>query len=298
MGLFKKLRKAVFPVGGLGVRFLPITKVVPKEMLTVVDKPVIQYVVDEALEAGLTHFVFVTGRSKGSIEDYFDVQFELEQLLKKRKKTAELTLLTEGLLEVGTAIFTRQYEPKGLGHAVWCARHIVGDEPFALLLPDMIMQSLEGENCIKNMMNLYEKRGSNILSVAKCDPNMSHNYGIVEVEKSIDEDSFFISDMIEKPDPDKLTSNLFLNGRYILQPDIFNILADQEKGSHGEIQLTDAMRRLSENQKFLAYRFRGRTHDCGSKEGLILANVAFALARKEIRSDIETDLKNLLAALK
>ncbi|AGA64209.1 UTP--glucose-1-phosphate uridylyltransferase [Liberibacter crescens BT-1] len=294
---FKKLRKAVFPVAGFGTRLLPSTKAVPKEMVTVVDKPVIQYIVDEALEAGLTHFVFVTGRGKCLIEDYFDIQFELEQSLKKREKKAELTLLSDILPQAGTAIFTRQQEPHGLGHAVWCARHIIDDEPFALLLPDMLMQA-QGDNCTKGMVKLYNKSGGNVVAVEECDPDLSHKYGIVGVGDFIDNESFLITDMIEKPSPGMAPSNFFINGRYILQPEIFSILETQERGAGGEIQLTDAMLKLTASQTFSAYLFKGNTYDCGSKEGFVLANIAFALSREDVRSNIEDDLKNLLDALR
>lgn len=299
MESFKKIQKAVFPIAGFGMRFLPISKVVPKEMLAIVDKPVIQYVVEEALEAGLRHFVFVTGRGKNLIEDYFDIQFELEQSLKKREKTAELTLLTEAVPKIENAVFTRQYERKGLGHAVWCARHIIGDDPFALLLPDMIISPFEGENCMKNMVQLYEKKGANIISVSECDPKMSYKYGMVKVGESVDDQAFLISDMVEKPNPDTFFSKFYINGRYILHPDIFGILENwKQQKDKGEIHFTDSMRQLSEKQIFFAYHFKGRTYDCGSKEGFVLANIVFALARQDICSDIETDLKVLVSALK
>ncbi|XCD89005.1 UTP--glucose-1-phosphate uridylyltransferase [Candidatus Liberibacter asiaticus] len=299
MGSLKKVRKAVFPIAGLGMRFFPISKVIPKEMLAIVDRPVIQYVIEEALEAGLTDFVFVTGRGKGLIKDYFDIQFELEQSLRKRNKKAELTLLAESIPSIGNAVFTWQYERKGLGHAVWCARNIIGDNPFALLLPDMIMSPLEGENCMANMIKLYEKEGANILAVSECDPQLSCKYGMVQVGKAIDHQVFHISDMIEKPDSSTFISNFFINGRYILHPDIFSILNDwKENEGKGEIQLTDSMRKLSERHDFLAYHFKGHTYDCGSKKGFVLANISFALARQDIRSDIETDLKTLVSALK
>ncbi|MEZ2128333.1 MULTISPECIES: UTP--glucose-1-phosphate uridylyltransferase GalU [unclassified Sinorhizobium] len=291
----KKVRKAVFPVAGLGTRFLPATKAVPKEMLTVVDKPVIQYVVDEAMEAGIEHFVFVTGRAKHVIEDYFDIQYELEQTLRLRNKNAELTLLSGLLPKAGTASFTRQQEPLGLGHAVWCAREIVGDEPFALLLPDMIMRGEKG--CMKGMIELYEHSGGNIVSVEECDPEQTHKYGIVGVGEGIG-DGFRITGMVEKPARGTAPSNFFINGRYILQPEIFSILENQERGAGNEIQLTDGMLKLLQKQPFAGYHFRGQTYDCGSKDGFILANVAFALARDDIRPTIEDGFKALLAALK
>jgi len=295
VGQHKKVRKAVFPVAGLGTRFLPATKAVPKEMLTVVDKPVIQYVVDEAMEAGIEHFVFVTGRSKHVIEDYFDIQFELEQTLRQRNKNAELSLLSGLLPKAGTASFTRQQEPLGLGHAVWCAREIVGDEPFALLLPDMVMRAEKG--CMKGMIELYEQSGGNVIAVEECAPDQAHKYGIVGVGETIGS-GFRITEMVEKPAKGTAPSNFFINGRYILQPEIFRILEGQERGAGNEIQLTDGMLKLAKMQDFAGYHFRGQTFDCGAKDGFILANVAFALARDDIRPTIEEDFKALVAALK
>ncbi|PST19854.1 UTP--glucose-1-phosphate uridylyltransferase [Rhizobium sp. JAB6] len=295
MGQHKKVRKAVFPVAGLGTRFLPATKAVPKEMLTVVDKPVIQYVVDEAMEAGIEHFVFVTGRSKHVIEDYFDIQFELEQTLRQRNKNAELSLLNGLLPKAGTASFTRQQEPLGLGHAVWCAREIVGDEPFALLLPDMVMRAEKG--CMKGMIELYEHSGGNVIAVEECAPDQAHKYGIVGVGETIG-NGFRITEMVEKPAKGTAPSNFFINGRYILQPEIFRILESQERGAGNEIQLTDGMLKLAKTQDFAGYHFRGQTFDCGAKDGFILANIAFALARDDIRPTIEDEFKALIAALK
>ncbi len=291
----RKVRKAVFPVAGLGTRFLPATKAVPKEMLTVVDKPVIQYVVDEALDAGIEHLIFVTGRNKGVIEDYFDIQTELEQTLKERNKNAELTLLAEILPKAGTTSFTRQQAPLGLGHAVWCARDIVGDEPFAVLLPDMIMRSEKG--CMKGMVELYEQSGGNVLAVEECAPEQAHKYGIVGVGDAVG-DGFKITAMVEKPPAGTAPSNFFINGRYILQPEIFEILETQERGAGNEIQLTDGMLKLAKQQQFAGYHYRGDTYDCGMKEGFILANVAYALSRGDIRPGVEEQLKALLAALK
>lgn len=295
MEQMKKVKKAVFPVAGLGTRFLPATKAVPKEMLTVVDKPVIQYVVDEAAEAGIEHFVFVTGRNKVIIEDYFDIQFELEQTLKARNKKAELTILADILPKAGSVSFTRQQEPLGLGHAVWCARDIVGNEPFAVLLPDMIMAS--EVSCMKGMMDLYSNTGGNIIAVEECHPDVAHKYGIVGVGASVN-GGFEITQMVEKPAPGTAPSNFFVNGRYILQPEIFSLLENQARGAGNEIQLTDSMVRLTEQQKFYGYKFTGQTYDTGMKEGYILANVAFALSRPDIRGGVEHELKALLAALK
>lgn len=287
----RKVRKAVFPVAGLGTRFLPATKAIPKEMLTVVDRPVIQYVVDEARQAGIEHLIFVTGRNKGVIEDYFDIQVELVSTLSERGKKAELDLLDEMQPKAGTASFTRQQAPLGLGHAVWCARELVGPEPFALLLPDMIMQSEQG--CLKKMVELYEQTGGNVISVEQCDPAETNKYGIVGKGAAVG-DGFKIDGMVEKPKPAEAPSNYFISGRYILQPEIFDILSTQEKGAGNEIQLTDGMLKLAQNQDFFAYPFAGRTFDCGSKEGFIQANVAFALWRHDIRGKVFDNLRELM----
>jgi len=289
--VIRKIRKAVLPVAGLGTRFLPATKAVPKEMLTVVDKPVVQYVVEEAMEAGIEHFVFVTGRNKAVIEDHFDIQFELEAMLRERGKTVELRSLEEMLPKAGATSFTRQQAPLGLGHAVWCARDIVGDEPFALLLPDMVMRDKVG--CMSGMVELYNKVGGNIVAVGECDPALAHKYGIVGKGEELD-GGFRITEMVEKPAAGTAPSNFYINGRYILQPEIFEILSKQERGAGNEIQVTDAMLRLAAEQTFSAYQFGGQTYDCGSKEGFILANVAFALERDDIRPLVEAGLKSLI----
>lgn len=291
----KKVRKAVFPVAGLGTRFLPATKAIPKEMLTVVDRPVIQYVVDEAREAGIDHLIFVTGRNKGVIEDYFDIQVELSNTLAERGKTAELKLLDDLQPKPGTASFTRQQAPLGLGHAIWCARDLVGNEPFAILLPDMIMQAEKG--CLAEMVALYEKTGGNVISVEECDPDETHKYGIVGKGDAVG-NGFRITGMVEKPKPEDAPSNFSISGRYILQPEIFDILATQEKGAGNEIQLTDGMLKLAESQDFAAYPFTGRTFDCGSKEGFIEANVAFALYRPDIRDKVIGNLEKLMNTVK
>ena len=288
-----KVRKAVFPVAGLGTRFLPATKAIPKEMLTVVDKPVIQYVVDEAKAAGIEHFIFVTGRNKGAIEDYFDAQVELYETLRERNKMEELTRMQQLQPQPGQTSFTRQQEPLGLGHAVWCARDIVGNEPFALLLPDMIQ---DGKGSLSGMMDLYNETGGNVVAVEECDPDQTHKYGIVGVGEEL-KGGFRITGMVEKPRKEEAPSNYFLNGRYILQPEIFKLLETQDRGAGGEIQLTDSMLKLADRQDFAGYRFRGNTFDCGSKEGFIKANVAFALQRSDIRSKVEADLRALIENL-
>ncbi|MCB1507467.1 MAG: UTP--glucose-1-phosphate uridylyltransferase [Hyphomicrobiaceae bacterium] len=288
-----RIRKAVFPVAGLGTRFLPATKTVPKEMLTIVDRPVIQYVVDEAREAGIEHLIFVTGRNKGVIEDYFDVQTELQATLENRGKTTELNLLAADLPEAGTTSFTRQQLPLGLGHAVWCARELVGREPFALLLPDMIMQAPKG--CLAQMMEMYEETGGNIISVEQCEPERASSYGIVGVGETAGS-GFRITEMVEKPAPGTAPSNHFISGRYILQPEIMDILARQETGAGGEIQLTDAMIALLADQAFYGMPFDGQTYDCGSKSGFLAANVAYALARADIAPAFQEELKKIIAA--
>ncbi|MEW9804397.1 UTP--glucose-1-phosphate uridylyltransferase GalU [Mesorhizobium marinum] len=287
----KRVRKAVFPVAGLGTRFLPATKAIPKEMLTVVDRPVIQYVVDEAREAGIEHFIFVTGRNKAVIEDHFDIQFELNQTLAQRGKDDQIAKLQRMQPLAGQTSFTRQQEPLGLGHAVWCARDLVGDEPFALLLPDMIMQSQK--SCMAGMVELYEKTGGNVVAVQECDPADAHKYGIVGkgAEKH---GGFEITSMVEKPKPGTAPSNLYINGRYILQPEIFSILEKQERGAGNEIQLTDGMLKLEKQQAFHGYHYRGRTYDCGSPEGFVEANVAFALARSDLSEKIADIVAGLL----
>jgi UTP--glucose-1-phosphate uridylyltransferase len=291
----KKVRKAVFPVAGLGTRFLPATKSIPKEMLTVVDRPVIQYVVDEAREAGIEHFIFVTGRNKAVIEDHFDIQFELYDTLAQRGKDDQLARLQRLQPSPGQTSFTRQQEPLGLGHAVWCARDIVGDEPFALLLPDMIMQT--DTSCLKDMVELYQRTGSNVVAVQECDPAEAHKYGIVGRGEDA-HSGFEITGMVEKPKPGTAPSNLYINGRYILQPEIFDILASQERGAGNEIQLTDAMLKLGDSQAFYGYHYRGRTFDCGTPEGFIEANVAFALWRPELHDGVASKLEAMLQELK
>jgi UTP--glucose-1-phosphate uridylyltransferase len=290
----KKVRKAVFPVAGLGTRFLPATKAIPKEMLTVVDKPVIQYVVDEAREAGIEHFIFVTGRNKAVIEDYFDMQFELYDTLTQRGKDDQLARLQQLQPAPGQTSFTRQQAPLGLGHAVWCARELVGDEPFALLLPDMIMQAETG--CMKEMVRLYEKTGGNIIAVQECDPADAHKYGIVGKGATV-HSGFEITAMVEKPKPGAEPSNHYINGRYILQPEIFSILESQERGAGNEIQLTDAMLKLLKKQPFHGYHFRGRTFDCGSPEGFVEANIAFALWRSDMHERMVDLVDTLFAEL-
>ena len=289
----KPIRKAIFPVAGLGTRFLPATKAMPKEMLPVVDRPLIQHVVDEAREAGIEHFIFVTGRNKGVIEDHFDRQFELELTLQERQKRAELALLAKDLPEPGQTSFTRQQSPLGLGHAVWCARELVGNEPFALLLPDVLVQHKRG--CLAQMMDVYRENGSdaNMIAVEEVPAERIHMYGVVGVGAKRGK-AFKITEMVEKPAREAAPSNLIITGRYILQSQIFEILADQTSGAGGEIQLTDAMIRLAELQPFLGLKFEGKSFDCGSKIGFLAANVAYALARADIAPGFRAELKQII----
>jgi len=289
----KPIRKAIFPVAGLGTRFLPATKAMPKEMLTVVDRPLIQHVVDEAREAGIEHLIFVTGRNKSVIEDHFDRQFELEVTLKERNKKNELQLLAEETPSAGTTSFTRQQSPLGLGHAVWCAREIVGNEPFAVVLPDVLVQNEPG--CLKQMVDAYNRQTgkANIIAVEEVPMERVHMYGIVGVGEGKDS-TLPITQMVEKPKREEAPSNLSITGRYILQPEIFDILENQQTGAGGEIQLTDAMIRLSKDQAFHAVKFEGRSYDCGSKLGFLTANVAYALKRDDIAPELRAELKALL----
>ncbi|MBJ3775104.1 UTP--glucose-1-phosphate uridylyltransferase GalU [Acuticoccus mangrovi] len=284
------VRKAVFPVAGLGTRFLPATKALPKEMLTVVDRPVLQYVVDEAIEAGIEEFIFVTGRNKAVIEDHFDIAYELEETLRARGKTAQLEALTAELPEAGTVSFTRQQAPLGLGHAVWCARNLVGDEPFALLLPDVIIKAERG--CLAQMMDVYNTHGTNVIAVEEVAPERTDQYGVVEIDG--DGDVFNVTGMVEKPPKGTAPSNLIITGRYILKPRIFGLLETQEKGAGGEIQITDSMLTLMREDGFMGLRFAGTTYDCGSKIGFLGANFAYALDRDDLGPQLRALAADLL----
>jgi len=279
----KKVRKAVIPVAGLGTRFLPATKSMPKEMLPIVDRPVIHYAVEEAMEAGIEEIVFVTGRNKSSIEDYFDLQPELIEALTKAGKSAQVESLRDMLPRAGNITYTRQQEPLGLGHAVWCARAVVGNEPFAVLLPDMVSHGVRG--CLAGVKAIYEQTGGNVIAVEQCDPSETGKYGIVGKGDAAG-DGFRITSMVEKPSPEKAPSNFYISGRYIIQPEIFDILEKQERGAGNEIQLTDAMVRLAGDQAFYAYPYDGETFDCGSKLGFIEATIAFGLARADMREGV------------
>jgi UTP--glucose-1-phosphate uridylyltransferase len=292
----KPVRKAVFPVAGLGTRFLPATKAMPKEMLPVVDRPLIQHVVDEARAAGIEHFIFVTGRNKAVIEDHFDRQFELEMTLLERQKHQTLDYLNKELPTPGSTSFTRQQEPLGLGHAVWCARELIGHEPFALLLPDVLVQHNQG--CLAQMMDAARglTEHANIVAVEEVPPDRVDQYGVVAVGEHKGK-LFSITSMVEKPPQDRAPSNLILTGRYILQPEILDILGKQERGAGGEIQLTDAMIRLAQTQPFYGLEFEGRSFDCGSKIGFLAANLSYALARPDIAPGFRAEIKKILGDL-
>ncbi len=294
----KRIRKAVFPVAGLGTRFLPATKAIPKEMLTVVDRPILQHVVEEAYEAGIEHCIFVTGRNKAVIEDYFDMAYELEDILRKRGKTKEWQALMADLPKPGAMSFTRQQAPLGLGHAVWCARDIVGDEPFAVVLPDMLTMAsgAEKRRCLAQCIAAYEERGGNVIAVEEVPPEETHKYGVVSVGKNFGS-VFEITGMVEKPPQGTAPSNLIISGRYVLSPDIFRILERGEKGSGGEIQLTDGMKALAQTQAFHGVVFDGETYDCGSRLGFLGANVAFALADADVAPEFRALLKSLIGTL-
>ncbi|MPT46869.1 MAG: UTP--glucose-1-phosphate uridylyltransferase [Sphingobium sp.] len=288
----KKVRKAVFPVAGLGTRFLPATKAVAKELLPVVDRPLIQYAVDEALEAGIETMIFVTGRGKGAIEDHFDMAFELETTQKQRGK--DMSALEGTRLKPGNAIFVRQQEPLGLGHAIWCARDIVGDEPFAILLPDEFMHGTPGAGCMKQMVDAYNQVGGNLVCALEVPMEQTPSYGVIDPgarNGALTE----VKGLVEKPAAGTAPSNLILPGRYILQPEVMQILETQEAGAGGEIQLTDAMASMIGQQPFHGVTFDGQRFDCGSKAGYIEANLALALERDDIGAHIREFARKLVA---
>jgi UTP--glucose-1-phosphate uridylyltransferase len=283
MGSKLSVKKAVFPVAGLGTRFLPATKAMPKEMLPVVDKPLIQYAVEEALSAGIEQIIFVTGRRKEALEDHFDRSCELEHTLMLRNKESLLLELDSLVPESGTIIYTRQSEPLGLGHAIWCSRHAVGNEPFAVLLADDLVKT--DRPVLSQMLAKFEEVQSSIVAVEEIDPDQTEKYGILDVENS-NNSLLKIKGMVEKPTPDKAPSNLAIIGRYILMPEIYAQLGRKERGAGGEIQITDAMANLLKDQPIYGYRFEGRRFDCGSKAGFQMANLAYALDRPEIKKTL------------
>tara|TARA_R110001599_G_scaffold22829_2_gene84112 strand:+ start:20453 stop:21319 length:867 start_codon:yes stop_codon:yes gene_type:complete len=286
----KPIRKAVFPVAGMGTRFLPATKVMPKELFPIVDRPLLQYAVDEALEAGIEQMIFVNGRGKGMIEDHFDKAYELEHTMADRSK--DRSVLEGTRLRPGDCVFVRQQEPLGLGHAIWCARDIIGDEPFAIFLPDEFMVGSPG--CMSQMVGAYEKLGGNIVCALEIPIEDTPSYGVIDPgyrDGPITE----VKGLVEKPEAGTAPSNLILPGRYILQPEVMRILETQAAGAGGEIQLTDAMAQMIGQQPFHGMTFDGKRYDCGSKQGYVEANLALALAHPEIGSDIRTIAEKLLA---
>ncbi|MPZ11532.1 MAG: UTP--glucose-1-phosphate uridylyltransferase GalU [Kiloniellaceae bacterium] len=286
------IRKAVLPVGGLGTRFLPATKAIPKEMLPVVDKPLIQYGVEEARQAGIEEIIFVTSRGKASIEDHFDHHFELMATLEARGKTAELELARGMLAGAGKISYTRQPEALGLGHAVWCARNLVGREPFAVILPDDLV--LHPRGCLAQLVEAYEKVGGNLVAVEDVPREQTNRYGILDV---VEDDGRLAKakGLVEKPAPADAPSTLSIIGRYILQPEVFDELDRQDKGAGGEIQLTDAMARTIGSQPFHGLRFEGRRFDCGNKAGFLEANIAYALERDDLRESARDILRRYAA---
>ncbi|MBL6864110.1 MAG: UTP--glucose-1-phosphate uridylyltransferase GalU [Rhodospirillales bacterium] len=287
----KPIRRAIFPVAGLGTRFLPATKSMPKEMLPVVDKPLIQYAVDEAREAGIEEFIFVTGRSKSSIEDHFDHSYELEHSLEERGKTELLNMLHTVLPKVGQVSYTRQQQPLGLGHAVWCARYHVRDEPFAVLLADDLILSKPG--CLRQMMDIYNDVGGNLVAVEDVPKEDTSKYGILDV---ISDDGTIANarGLVEKPSPEVAPSTLSIIGRYLLQPEVFSQLDLQQTGAGGEIQLTDAIAKTIGVVPFRGFRFKGKRYDCGDKLGFLEANLAFGLDREDLRAGVREVLKKYI----
>jgi UTP--glucose-1-phosphate uridylyltransferase len=287
----QRVRKAVLPVAGLGTRFLPATKAMPKEMLTVVDRPLIQYAVEECLAAGIEEFVFVTGRNKGALEDHFDSAFELEATLQQRGKVRELKQTEDATIKPGNAIFTRQQKPLGLGHAVWCARHWIGREPFAVLLPDEL--TIDSPSCTAQLVAASEKTGGNVVAVMDVPREQTRNYGIAAIKAETD-GLAEITGLVEKPKPEEAPSTLAIIGRYVLMPEVFDHLDRHETGAGGEIQLTDAMARMIGRQPFHTLRYAGQRYDCGSRVGFLEANVAIALHREETAAETRAVLTRLM----
>jgi UTP--glucose-1-phosphate uridylyltransferase len=291
MSNFKPVRKAVFPVAGLGTRFLPATKTMPKEMLPLVDRPLIQHGIEEAREAGIEEFIFITGRNKGMLEEHFDYAPELTETLEKRGKKDLLEKVGKCQMPDGSLYITRQQHPLGLGHAIWCARRIIGDEPFAIILPDDVV--LGEKSCMAQMMEAYEEKGGNVVAVMDVPLKDTDKYGILDIH-SDDGKYADIKALVEKPKPEEAPSTLSVIGRYILQPEVFNYLSSFEKGAGGEIQLTDAMARLIGKQPFNGLRFEGTRYDCGSRLGFIQANIASSLEDPEIGKDVRAFLKEVI----
>lgn len=290
----RRIRKAVFPVAGLGTRFLPATKLVAKEMLPVVDKPLIQYAVEEASKAGIEYFIFVTGRGKAVLVDHFDHAPELEAVLRERGKQEPLDELLGGLPKPGTILATRQQEPLGLGHAVWCARAFVNDEPFAVILPDDLV--LAEKPCLAQLIEAWEEVGGNLVAVEEVPPEQTAKYGILDVE-SQDGNLFKARGLVEKPEPEQAPSTMAIIGRYVLDPQVMTELSRTKPGSGGEIQLTDAMAATIGSLPFHGYRFEGTRFDCGDKVGFLEANLRFALNRPEMKDRVRGMVKSIAAGL-
>jgi len=289
----RKVTKAVFPVAGMGTRFLPATKSVPKEIMTLVDRPLVQYAIDEARAAGITEFIFVTSRGKGALEDYFDRAPELEASLAAKGKTDLLEILRATNMDSGAVAYLRQHQALGLGHAVWCARHLVGDEPFAVLLPDDVIQA--DKPCLQQMIEAYAETGGNMIAAMEVAPDKASSYGIMDVPPTIGP-VLPMRGMVEKPAKGTQPSNLAAIGRYILSPAIMKHLGEIKPGAGGEIQLTDAIaREIDEKQNVFGYRFEGQRFDCGSKAGFLQATVAFGLAREELRDELDEYLSDTMA---
>ncbi len=286
----KPIRKAVFPVAGLGTRFLPATKAIPKEMLPVIDKPLIQYAVDEAREAGIEQLIFVTGRGKTAIVEHFDTAYELEHTMSDRGKSLEV--LDPTRIQPGNLVTVRQQVPMGLGHAIWCARAVVGDEPFAIFLPDEMMVGSPG--CMKQMVEAYNQVGGNLISVLEVPREDVSSYGVIAPGARVSDSLTEVTGLVEKPKVQDAPSNLIISGRYILQPEVMRTLEDQGKGAGGEIQLTDAMARMIGQQPFHAVTFAGRRFDCGSKTGFVEATLALALERPDMADDVRAIMRRLL----
>ena len=285
----KPVRKAVFPVAGLGTRFLPATKAIPKEMLPVVDRPLIQYAVDEAREAGIEQLVFVTGRGKTAIVEHFDTAYELESTMRERDKAMDALEPTR--IQPGNLVTVRQQVPMGLGHAIWCARAVIGNEPFAIFLPDELMIGKPG--CMKQMVDAYNKVGGNVISVLEVPREEVSSYGVIAPGKT-DGNLTQVTGLVEKPKVEAAPSNLIISGRYILQPEVMAVLEGQEKGAGGEIQLTDAMAQMIGKQPFHAVTFDGKRYDCGSKVGFVEATLALALERPDMGDEVRAMAKRLL----
>lgn len=290
----RRIRKAVIPAAGFGTRMLPATKSIPKELLTIVDRPILDYVVEEAFSAGIEHIVIVTGRMKSAIEDHFDVGFELDVSLRQKGKHALADRLATATPGVGAISFVRQQEAKGLGHAIWSARHVIGDESFAVLLPDMLM--VHNKPCLKSMTELYGRTGANILAVERCAPEDAHKFGIVSLKPTAS--GPVVNGLVEKPAPGTAPTNFFISGRYILHPKIFDLLEDQAPGAGGEIQLTDALISLMGLKEIRPFEFEGRTFDCGSPSGFVAANIHMALKRSDVADAVLDEIDALGAGRK